>query len=679
MTPPTRSPGDFNRQGKAPDDPSNQECRVTTRTHDQYQLSGAITAHPRRAKEAAKLAEQVGSLDVVLDPDPDGPPSGFRTTMLAWSSIPTSSTHHLILHDDMTVSASLLERAERAIRGLPDAALAFIAFWNSRNGAAVRQGALAGARWVTATNEYTPLNALILPKDIASGFVEYAEQRAGTWPDDVLLHRYLRAEGVRTLISVPNLAEHDELPSLIANDNQGPRRSACFFDEDPGLHEAADAEETVLEPAAIPFFLYFSHGAALCAVRVNGARRPRWMHVPVEEYLHRFGTSVDALREEADLRVDGIDPHIAWQVWLTGYAMGVCARADGAPDPAELTPSARRVLDRALETVVPGGFPIRPGGWSADRLREVLDPVVSNGLERGLTPPRARPPRTDVKRVAVIGGNSFLGEYLVHGLASRGHTVLSFDTELPDGAHPEVRCATGDRCSSIELMSLLGGVDSVIHAGELCWADHLDYGDNPPRAEEEERALRAALDAAVALRIKRFVLLSSYRVYAADAEAKLIDALERECLQRQSSIDVRIVRLGFPYGPGMPSRNILAEAVRRASLRETIHIGPNTRGPIQPAHLKDITDAVHRTLGGDPDGQVFDIGSATPISIRELCDSVFRVIRPVPVELPNGAWPRDDGPVVAPDRARHQLGWQQTVDLDYGVHNYAQWLAHDDG
>lgn len=652
---------------------------MTTTTRDEYHLSGAITAHPRRAKEAAALAEQVGSLDVVLDPDPDGPPTGFRTTMLAWSSIPERSTHHLILHDDMVVSASLLERAERAIREFPDAALAFIAFWNSRNGAAVRQGALAGARWVTATNEYTPLNALILPKDVARGFVDYATRRAGSWPDDVLLQRYLRDEGVRTLISVPNLAEHDELPSLIANDNQGARRSACFFERDPGLHEAQDSASTVLEPSAIPFFLHFSQGAALCAIRVNGARRSRWIHVPVEEYLHRFGASVDTLREHADLRADGIDPHIAWQVWLTGYAMGVCARADGAPDPAELPPWARRVLDRALETLVPGGFPLRPSGWSLDRLHAALDPLVSNGLEHGsLTAPRSRPPRTNVKRVAVVGGSSFLGEYLVHGLANRGHEVLSFDVDLPDGTHPAVRYATGDGRSSHEFIRLLDGVDSVVYAGELCWADHHDYGDTPPRAHDEEHALRAALDAAVALQIKRFVLLSSYRVYADDDQAAVIDSLERECLKRQSSIDVRIVRLGFPYGPGMPSRNILADAVRQASLRETIHIGPNTRGPIQPAHLKDITDAVHRVLAGDPDSQVFDIGSTTPISIRELCDSVFRVIRPVPVELPDGAWPGDDGPVVAPDQARHQLGWRPTVDLDYGVHNYAQWLAHDD-
>jgi nucleoside-diphosphate-sugar epimerase len=641
----------------------------------EYHLSGAITAHPRRATEAAKLAEQIGSLDVVLDPEPDGPPTGFRTTMLAWSSIPRRSTHHLILHDDMVASTSLLERAEQAIRVLPDAALAFIAFWNSRNGAAVRQGALAGARWVTATNEYTPLNALILPRDVAEGFVEYALRHEGSWPDDVLLHRFLRAEGVRTLISVPNLAEHDELPSLIANDNQGARRAACFFDEDPGL---PDGEDAVLEPSAIPFFLYFSRGAALCAIRVDGARRARWIHVPVEEYLHRFGASVETIREHADFRAGGIDPHIAWQVWLTAYAMGVCARADGAPDPAGLTPAARRVLDRALETVVPGGFPVRPGGWSMERLHEALDPVVGNGLERGLTERRPRPPRTNVKRVAVLGGSSFLGEYLVHGLANRGHEVLSFDAELPDGTHPGVRYATGDRSSAGELERLLDGVDSVIYAGELCWADHHDYGDHPPRAEVEERALRAALDAAVAQRVKRFVMLSSYRIYAGDDLAAVIDSLERECLTRVSSVDVRVVRLGFPYGPGMPNRNLLADAVRRTSLREPIRIGPGTRGPIQPAHLKDITDAVHRVLASDPDSQVFDIGSATPIGIRELCDSVFRVVRPVPVELPGGAWPPDDGPVISPAPAQHQLGWQQTVDFDYGVHNYAQWLAHDD-
>ena len=46
---------------------------------------------------------------------------------------------------------------------MPHAALALFAFWNSRNGAAVRLGALAGARWVPGAGEYTPVAALLLP------------------------------------------------------------------------------------------------------------------------------------------------------------------------------------------------------------------------------------------------------------------------------------------------------------------------------------------------------------------------------------------------------------------------------------------------------------------------------------------------------------------------------------
>src|SRR5215213_2842171 len=106
-------------------------------------VTGAVMAHPQRLERARELAG--GVLDVVTDPDPGGQPSAFRTSLLAWSSIPDRSTHHFLLHDDMALSNTFFERVHEAAEQMPEAALALFAFWNSRNGAAVRQGALAGA------------------------------------------------------------------------------------------------------------------------------------------------------------------------------------------------------------------------------------------------------------------------------------------------------------------------------------------------------------------------------------------------------------------------------------------------------------------------------------------------------------------------------------------------------
>src|SRR5262245_33669581 len=135
----------------------------------QIRLSGIVTAHPRRLETAQALMRSTppGVFDLVLDPSPESPVS-LRTAMLAWSSIPSTSTHHLVLEDDAVPVPGFVEHAEAAAASAPDAAIAFYANWNSRNGGAVRLGTLTGARWAPAAAEYTPTVALLLPAEVGA-------------------------------------------------------------------------------------------------------------------------------------------------------------------------------------------------------------------------------------------------------------------------------------------------------------------------------------------------------------------------------------------------------------------------------------------------------------------------------------------------------------------------------
>ncbi|GAA3174646.1 hypothetical protein GCM10010486_47600 [Nonomuraea roseoviolacea subsp. carminata] len=355
-------------------------------------LSGAVMAHPRRREAAEKLAGD--RLAVVTDPDPGGRPSAFRTSLLAWSSVPRESTHHVVLHDDMVLSGTFFERAERAARAMPRAALALFAFWNSRNGAAVRLGALAGARWVPGAGEYTPVAALLLPRDVAAGYVEWARDRGDTWPDDVLMGRYLRQAGVPVFVAVPSLAEHEDLASLVDNDFQGLRRAPCFFADDPQAGRGEDGPVP-----SLPVIPFFKRGVAQCAVRVPGTTR--WRDILCADYLRGRGVDVDGLR----------GPGEHGQLWLAAYTMGVVHRGPrGDPE----------VLDRALATMGPGGLCHALGSRELARLSDGLREVARDGLEAGLA---ARPRRSGRAAVAVTGSATFVRDQVALLLADRGHRV----------------------------------------------------------------------------------------------------------------------------------------------------------------------------------------------------------------------------------------------------------------
>ncbi|MEV4013356.1 NAD-dependent epimerase/dehydratase family protein [Nonomuraea angiospora] len=628
-------------------------------------LSGAVMAHPQRREAAARLAG--GVLDVVTDPDPGGRPSAFRTSLLAWSSIPGDSTHHFLLHDDMVLSSTFFERAERAASAMPHAALALFAFWNSRNGAAVRQGALAGARWVAGAGEYTPVAALLLPKDVAEGYVEWAAGRGDTWPDDVLMGRYLRQAGVPVFVAVPSLAEHEDLASLVDNDFQGVRRSPCFFTDDP---LAGLGEDAVLDD--LPVIPFFKRGVAQCAVRVPGSGR--WRDLRCEDYLAGLGIDAGALVARA-----GAGAHGA--LWLTAYTMGVVHRRGGLRDARVVHPGGglrdarvvdggqglrdARVVDEALATMGPGGLCHELSGRELGRLSAELHEVTRAGLEAGLgTGPVDRPARTvpspsPVDRpphavtspspvpsivtpgpsaaVAVSGAETFVREHLAHALTDRGLRLTAGDSGVP-----------------------------VVHVCALGWSPDAD-------PEEELRLARAAFAGG-----RGGVLLSSVHVYPqrkwVDEETPVSPAatpLSRSLLQVEAAAPGAVVlRLGEPYGPGMPQRGPVADLALRSSLNRP---APVSGRPEQLVHVQDVAGAVLAALERGVAGRVYNVANQKRLRMSELAEAVSKAVRPMDVATSD----EPPGPLVNVERAGVELGWRAGVTLDYGLHTFAQWLAYE--
>ncbi|MFI6790572.1 hypothetical protein ACIBG4_24915 [Nonomuraea sp. NPDC050383] len=544
-------------------------------------LTGAVMAHPKRMEAAVRLAG--GVLDVVTDPDPAGRPSAFRTSLLAWSSIPEGATHHVLLHDDMVLSDTFFERAAAAARAMPDAALALFAFWNSRNGAAVRLGALAGARWVRGAGEYTPVAALLLPRRVAEGYVEWARGRGGTWPDDVLMGRYLRQAGVPVYVAVPSLAEHEDLASLVENDFQGLRRSPCFFADEPLSDEPLSDEAKVLGSlAAIPFF---KRGVAQCAVPGGSG----WRDIRCEDYLDGRGFDVGGLRARF--------PGRWWPLWLTAFTMGVVQENSGDP----------RVLDRALGTMGPGGLCHELGARELARLSDELHDVARDGLAAGLS---AAPHAVERRTVAVTGPDTWLRDQITWALADRGHLA----SDRPD---------------------------ALVH---VCAPE--------PDADpvEELRLARAAFAGFGG----RKILLGSRGIAAGEAVA---------------------LRLGEPYGPGMPQGGTVAEQVLRSSLNRPLRADG---GAGRLVHVRDVAAAVIAALTRG--SGVYDIAGPRPLSGRELAEAVAGAVRPVPIEAAPDAAAADgaaEETAVDVGRASSELGWRPEVDLDYGLHTCAQWLAYE--
>lgn len=417
--------------------------RVTATETSRFVLSGSVLTHPVRGDAAARVAAQAppGVLSVVTDPDPTGPPTVTRTALAAWESVPPSSTHHLVVQDDMILADGLFDRVRHAIETAPDAALALFSLWDSRNGAAVRLGALSGARWVGAVNEYTPSAALVLPRDIAAGYVDYVRRHPSTWPDDILMQRYLRSAAVACFVSVPNLAEHEDVPSIAGNVFRGPRRSACYL---PFARPGREAHR-LSGLAAVPFF---KNGMAQCVVRLRDTAPARWLHLETVDYLRGLGVPARHLEPQLGRDVDGLDPALVRGTWLTAYTLGMLSR--GAPP--ETDPD---VTAEALDTIAPGGMSHDSSAALIDEVRDRLATVACRALLAGREADLR--PRRFARGITVLGAEGPFGEHLVRTLTDLGHPVTMPGTDLLHGGGTGARRA-GDVVVDLRELAAAGPV-----------------------------------------------------------------------------------------------------------------------------------------------------------------------------------------------------------------------------
>lgn len=389
-------------------------------------LTASVITHPRRAEYARRVADQDsrGVFALVLDPEPDGPPTALRTSLAAWGSIDPAVTHHLLVQDDMILSAGFLDRALRAAIVMPDAALSFFTLWDSRNGGAVRLGALAGAAWAAAASEYAPTAAVLLPRTVADGFVRFARDRMGTWPDDILLHQYLRRTRVPRFVAVPNTAEHADPVSLAGNQWRGPRRSVCWS-ADLAANTLADEGIRLEGMSVIPFVKY---GRALCSVRAGPGRTGspvRWHDIPAERYLSGLGIAPDRLRGES-YSGTGVPEHIPREVRLAGFTLGVAAQADRSAVLSGAATPDPEAVNRAIATIGPGLLCHRYSAERIAELRDALAETAAEGLRLGHEHAAAGGKRvTSEAAVEVTGTDTPLRDCLVRGLLDHGWKVTT--------------------------------------------------------------------------------------------------------------------------------------------------------------------------------------------------------------------------------------------------------------
>jgi hypothetical protein len=346
-------------------------------------LSASVMAHPDRSASAHRVLASLGleNARVAFDPEPEGPASSLRSARLAYADAAHSrGTHHLVLQDDVTFSRAFLESARALLSHHPDDAVSFFVEWGSRTASLARWAVFTGAAAVPVVNPYVPTQALALPRGLAVGLARFlTEETEHGEADDEAVLRFLRARGVRALVAVPNLVEHEDLPSLTGNSGHGARHSVCFAPEG-AVHDAS-----VLDPPRLVPMVAWNVGRAVVVDLRDDVPATRRATLGV---LCAWGATEAGLREALARAVGrrsyAVAPDLLFEAWITAVAMGALQERHW---PGTVGPLRGRLdeplVARALATLVPGALRVFADPAALERRSGDLAPLVLAAMEYG--------------------------------------------------------------------------------------------------------------------------------------------------------------------------------------------------------------------------------------------------------------------------------------------------------
>jgi UDP-glucose 4-epimerase len=297
-------------------------------------------------------------------------------------------------------------------------------------------------------------------------------------------------------------------------------------------------------------------------------------------------------------------------------------------------------------------------------------------------------------RVAVTGGCGFIGSHVVDRLVAAGHDVVVIDVG-GRWRNPAARHVPADLFDDAALAAATDGAQAIFHLAGA--ADVNEVAADPAAAIRlNVEGTARVLDAARRGGADRVLLASTVWVYGASVregertEAAPIDLsraghvyvstklaaemLAHSYLQMYGQ-HFTILRYGIPYGPRMREALVIARFVQAARAGQRITIAGTGDQQRNYVYVEDLADAHVRALVPAAADQTLALEGGEPVSVREIADTVCRLVRPVPVEhVP--ARPADYQAIpVSGNLAKELLDWAPVTPFEAGVRRYLTWLA----
>lgn len=297
-------------------------------------------------------------------------------------------------------------------------------------------------------------------------------------------------------------------------------------------------------------------------------------------------------------------------------------------------------------------------------------------------------------RVLVTGGAGFIGSYLVPELLEKGCEVVVFDLAArPRSLEPlldRIKYVRGDLASAADLyrVMLSEKITEVFHLGSIL-AGPCD--ENPILGFRVNfQSTQILLDASLAAKVNRFLMVSSISVFGRDVPEPVRDdavknpetiygqtklASEHLLLwyARKHGLDTRAVRFTWAFGPGRTTgitalySSLILDAMGRG---EPITV-PNPEETGDWLYVKDAVKALWLLHEAPrPKQRIYNIAGGAH-SIREVVNIARKYCPTSKVTLADGGKRMSPYPAAYDDRvAREEIGWAPDYSIEAAVEEH---------
>lgn len=247
--------------------------------------------------------------------------------------------------------------------------------------------------------------------------------------------------------------------------------------------------------------------------------------------------------------------------------------------------------------------------------------------------------------VLVVGGNGFIGSHVVDALVSRGNQVAAFDRfgrSGPQFTAPGVLPVAGDFLNADDVARAVAGRELVVHM--LSTTDPAS-AENDPTVDVRTNLLSTIdlLTACADAGVRRVVFASTGGAIYGDQPRSVFSeedptlpvspyaigklAIEHylRYFRRKRGLASTVVRISNPYGPRQnPAKRqgVIPIFLRRLADGQPVTVYGDGSMVRDYVYVSDVAEMVADITLGEPEHEVYNLGSGTGYSLAEIIRSI---------------------------------------------------------